>query len=189
MNITCPRGCQTLNYLGYAVAMAESEARWLTPEEQSAWREFLTATQTLFSAVEGQLQRESGIPHGYYEILVRLSEADDRSLRMSQLAQASTSSKSRLSHAVARLEEHGWVERLDCPTDRRGQVARLTDAGFAALAAAAPGHVEQVRRSLFDRLSPDQVAQLATISIAIGAGEPGDPAEVCPGPCHSEFED
>ena len=189
MNITCPSSCQTLNYLGYAVVVAESEARWLTPEEQSAWREFLTAAQTLFSAVEGQLQRESGIPHGYYEILVRLSEADDRSLRMSQLAQASTSSKSRLSHAVARLEEHGWVERLNCPTDRRGQVARLTDVGFAALAAAAPGHVEQVRRSLFDRLSPDQVAQLAAISIAIGAGEPGDPAEVCPGPCASEFED
>ena len=79
---------------------------------------------------------------------------------MTQLAEASTSSKSRLSHAVARLEERGWVERPDCPTDRRGQIARLTDAGFAALDAAAPGHVEQVRRSLFDRLTPEQVEQL-----------------------------
>ena len=168
--------------------MAESRARWLSAEEQSAWRSFLDATQTLFSAVEAQLQRESGIPHGYYEILVRLSEADDRSLRMSQLAEASTSSKSRLSHAVARLEERGWVERLDCPTDRRGQVARLTDAGFAALDAAAPAHVDQVRRSLFDRLSGEQVAQLAAISTAIAAGE-GGPGGCCPASCEDELED
>lgn len=182
MNITASRSCQTLNYLGYDVVMADSQPRWLTAEEQSAWRMYLAATHTLMSAVEAQLQRESGIPHGYYEILVRLSEADCRSLRMSQLAEASTSSKSRLSHAVARLEERGWVERLDCPTDRRGQVARLTDAGFAALAAAAPAHVEQVRRSLFDRLSPEQVAELAAISTAIAAGEQGD-ADSCPGSC------
>ena len=81
---------------------------------------------------------------------MRLSEAPGRALRMSQLAEASTSSKSRLSHAVARLEERGWIRRTDCPTDRRGQVAQLTDEGFAALAAAAPGHVEQVRRALID---------------------------------------
>jgi DNA-binding MarR family transcriptional regulator len=146
------------------------EVRWLSAEEQQAWRSFLDATQLLFSSVEGQLQRESGIPHGYYEILVRLSEAPDRSLRMSQLAEASVSSKSRLSHAVARLEERGWVERLDCPTDRRGQVARLTEAGFAALENAAPSHVEQVRRVLFDVLTEEQVAQLSTISAAISAG-------------------
>jgi DNA-binding MarR family transcriptional regulator len=149
--------------------MTEPQTRWLTAQEQRAWRTFLEATQLLFSTVEGQLQRESGIPHGYYEILVRLSEAPGRALRMSQLAEASTSSKSRLSHAVARLEERGWVERLDCPTDRRGQVARLTEAGFAVLENAAPGHVEQVRRSLFDLLSAEQVGQLAAISEAIAA--------------------
>jgi DNA-binding MarR family transcriptional regulator len=151
----------------------DKETRWLTAAEQHAWRSFLTATQTLFSAVEGQLQRDCGLPHGYYEILVRLSEAPDRTLRMSQLAEASTSSKSRLSHAVARLEERGWVERSDCPTDRRGQFARLTDVGFAALEAAAPGHVEQVRRSLFDQLSTDQVAQLTAISEAISGAADG----------------
>jgi DNA-binding MarR family transcriptional regulator len=107
---------------------------------------------------------------------------------MSQLADASTSSKSRLSHAVARLEERGWVERLDCPTDRRGQVARLTDAGFAALDGAAPAHVEQVRRSLFDRLTVEQVTQLGLISAAIAAGEQGD-AECCPGSCDAEPAD
>jgi DNA-binding MarR family transcriptional regulator len=174
--------CQTLNYLVYDGGMADSRARWLSAEEQAVWRSFLVATQTLFSAVEGQLQRDYGIPHGYYEILVNLSEAPGRSLRMSQLAEASTSSKSRLSHAVARLEERGWVERLDCPTDRRGQVARLTDEGFAVLDAAAPSHVEQVRRSLFDRLTEVQIGQLATISAAIAAGEKGD-IDSCPSVC------
>ncbi|HEY2504884.1 MAG TPA: MarR family transcriptional regulator [Streptosporangiaceae bacterium] len=171
--------------------MTGSDPRWLSEDEQRAWRTFLTAAQTLFSTVEGQLQRDSGIPHGYYEILVRLSEAPDRSLRMSQLAEASASSKSRLSHAVARLEDRGWVERLDCPTDRRGQVARLTDVGYTALEAAAPGHVTQVRESLFDQLSPDQVTQLAAISEAIAsAAENPAPAGLgCPLACSGDDED
>jgi DNA-binding MarR family transcriptional regulator len=170
--------------------VTDSETRWLTPEEQHAWRSFLTATQTLFSTVDAQLQKESGIPHGYYEILVRLSETPGRALRMSQLAEASTSSKSRLSHAVARLEERGWVERLDCPTDRRGQVAQLTDVGFAALQAAAPGHVEQVRRSLFDLISPEQVSQLTAISAAViaAADSPVGPAIGCPLECSGDDE-
>jgi DNA-binding MarR family transcriptional regulator len=110
---------------------------------------------------------------------------------MSQLANASTSSKSRLSHAVARLEERGWVERIDCETDRRGQVARLTQAGFAALEAAAPGHVEQVRRSLFDPLSPDQVAQLCVIAEAIigAADSPIGPAAMCDSACDADADD
>jgi DNA-binding MarR family transcriptional regulator len=151
---------------------SEDQARWLTAEQQEAWRAFLTACQTLFGAIDAQLLHDSQIPHGYYEILVRLSEAPGRALRMTQLAEASTSSKSRLSHAVARLEERGWVRRMDCPTDRRGQIAQLTDEGFAALAAAAPGHVEQVRRSLIDQLTPDQIEQLQAISAAtIGAAD------------------
>jgi len=173
-----PASCQTLNHFGYPGIVSESETRWLTPAEQAAWREFVTACTTLLSSVEGQLQQCSGIPHGYYEILVRLSEAPGRALRMSQLAEASTSSKSRLSHAVARLEERGWIRRTDCPTDRRGQVAQLTDEGFAALAAAAPGHVEQVRRALIDVITPEQLGQLREISAAIiaAADEPRGPA-------------
>jgi DNA-binding MarR family transcriptional regulator len=155
--------------IGYAATVSADETRWLTEEEQQAWRAFLTACQTLFTAIDAQLLRESGIPHGYYEILVRLSETPGRALRMTQLAEASTSSKSRLSHAVARLEERGWVKRSDCPTDRRGQIAQLTDEGFAALAAAAPGHVEQVRRSLIDQLTPGQIEQLREISEKIVA--------------------
>jgi DNA-binding MarR family transcriptional regulator len=147
-----------------------THTRWLSADEQKTWRAFLNASRMLFAAVDGQLQQEAGIPHAYYEILVRLSEARDRSLRMSQLADASISSKSRLSHAVARLEERGWVERSTCPTDRRGQVARLTDTGLTALQTAAPGHVEQVRRLVFDALSHEQVTALRAISEAIEAG-------------------
>jgi len=160
--------------------MRSQETRWLSADEQLTWRTFLTACQTLFSAIDAQLLRDSDLPHGYYEILVRLSETPGRALRMTQLAEASTSSKSRLSHAVARLEERGWVRRTSCPTDRRGQIAELTDEGFAALTAAAPGHVDQVRRSLIDRLTPAQVEQLREISAAIAAcAEPGATAVPC----------
>jgi DNA-binding MarR family transcriptional regulator len=163
------------------------ETRWLTAEEQRAWRAYLTACQTLFSAVDAQLARDSKIPHGYYEILVRLSETPGRALRMTQLAEASTSSKSRLSHAVARMEERGWVKRTDCATDRRGQVAQLTDEGFAALAAAAPGHVAQVRRSLIDLLTPEQIEQLREISeLIVAAGGAEAPEEGCCGDMSAE---
>ncbi|RZU74338.1 DNA-binding MarR family transcriptional regulator [Micromonospora kangleipakensis] len=138
--------------------------RWLDPDEQRTWRAFLTASRALMDTLDRELQRDAGMPHAYYEILVRLSETPDRRLRMSDLAEATGSSRSRLSHAVARLEAAGWIRREECPTDRRGQVAVLTDAGFAALAAAAPGHVEGVRRHLFDALSPAQVDQLRRIS-------------------------
>jgi DNA-binding MarR family transcriptional regulator len=161
--------CQTFNHHGYPGSVSEAQTQWLSADEQQAWRAFLTACQTLFGAIDAQLQRDAGLPHGYYEILVRLSEAPDRALRMSQLAEASTFSKSRLSHAVARLEERGWVSRANCPTDRRGQIAQLTDEGFGALAAAAPGHVAQVRRSLVDRLSTEQIGQLREISASIAA--------------------
>jgi DNA-binding MarR family transcriptional regulator len=149
------------------MAFVSEETRWLDAEEQRAWRAYLTATRGLGDTLDRELQRDSGIPHAYYEILVRLSEAPDRALRMSSLAESSNSSRSRLSHAVARLEEAGWVERRDCPTDRRGQVAVLTDKGFAALEAAAPGHVRGVREHLFDRLTPEQVRQLREICEAI----------------------
>ncbi|PZF92221.1 MarR family winged helix-turn-helix transcriptional regulator [Micromonospora deserti] len=138
--------------------------RWLDEDEQRTWRAFLAASRALMETLDRELQRDAGMPHAYYEILVRLSEAPRRRLRMSDLAEASGSSRSRLSHAVARLEAAGWVRREECPTDRRGQLAVLTDGGFAALTAAAPGHVEGVRRHLFDALSPAQVDQLRRIS-------------------------
>jgi DNA-binding MarR family transcriptional regulator len=141
--------------------------RWLSDEEQQVWRAFLGANKLVFEQLDRELQRDSGIPHAYYEILVRLSEAPERALRMSALADRSQSSRSRLSHAVSRLEENGWVVRKSCADDKRGQVAHLTDEGFAALAAAAPGHVESVRKHVFDPLTPEQQEQLRTISTAL----------------------
>ncbi|GGO25629.1 MarR family transcriptional regulator [Micromonospora parathelypteridis] len=138
--------------------------RWLDPDEQRTWRAYLAASRALMDTLDRELQRDAGMPHAYYELLVVLSESPGRRLRMSDLAEAAGSSRSRLSHAVARLEAAGWVRREECPTDRRGQVALLTDEGFATLAAAAPGHVEGVRRHLFDALSPAQVDQLRRIS-------------------------
>ena len=121
----------------------------------------------LFDALDRQLQQDVGMPHGYFEILVRLSESPARTLRMSELAPLTRSSRSRLSHAVARLEERGWVEREDCPTDRRGQIAQLTDAGFAVLVAAAPSHVDTVRRLVIDALTCEQIEQMTIIGQAI----------------------
>ncbi len=143
------------------------EPRWLDDDEQRTWRAFIAAFRLLFEQLDRELQRDAGIPHTYYEILVRLSEAPDRALRMSQLADRTDSSRSRLTHAVDRLAERGWVRREDCPTDRRGQLAVLTEAGMDTLRAAAPIHVEGVRTHLFDQLTREQIDQLRTISEAI----------------------
>lgn len=139
------------------------DTRWLDDDEQRTWRAFLASTRLLFDRLERRLQRDSGMPMAYYEILVQLSEAPDRTLRMSQLAESSLSSRSRLSHAVARLEEAGWVRRRACPEDRRGAFAELTDAGRAKLEDAARGHVEAVRTDLFDVLTRDQQRALREI--------------------------
>ena len=134
--------------------------RWLDAEEQRAWRAWLYSAELLLDRLDRELTHRTGISHAYYEILVALSEAPERRLRMSELADRCLSSRSRLSHAVTRLEERGWVRRQVCPDDGRGQLAVLTDEGFAALAAAAPIHVEGVRTHLFDQLGPEQVAHM-----------------------------
>lgn len=152
-----------------------ADTRWLSAEEQRTWRSVLRASRLFWDRVERQLQHCAGIPHAYYEILVRLSEAPERTLRMSELASTSLSSRSRLSHAVARMEEAGWIRRLPFPDDRRGALARLTDEGLARLEAAAPGHVEEVRAQLFDALSPEQVAALRDISDTLAAHLDRDP--------------
>lgn len=140
------------------------EPRWLNAEEQHAWIGWVFATRLFWEEVERDLAHDADMPFGYYDILVMLSETPDRRLRMSELADSTQSSRSRLSHAVNRLEALGWVRRESCPEDRRGQVAVLTDAGFAALAAAAPHHVESVRTHLFDVLTPEQIVQLDDIT-------------------------
>ena len=140
-----------------------SPPRWLDPDERRIWLGWVFTSRLLWEEIERDLQRDSGFSFGHYEILVMLSEAPNRSRRMSELADATQSSRSRLSHAVARLEELGWVRRETCSTDRRGQLAVLTDDGYAALREAAPGHVESVRKHFFDQLSPEQLDALADI--------------------------
>jgi DNA-binding MarR family transcriptional regulator len=139
---------------------SESAARWLDADEQRAWRAWLFSAQLLMDRLDRELTHATGISHAYYEILVALSETPERQMRMSELADRCLSSRSRLSHAVSRLEERGWVRRQVCPEDGRGQLAVLTAEGFAALEAAAPVHVESVRTHLFDQLSPEQVQHM-----------------------------
>src|SRR3954467_14237253 len=112
------------------------EPRWLDAEEQKAWRAALFSWMLLQDRLDRELTHTTGISHSYYEILVALSEAPGRMMRMSELADRCLSSRSRLSHAVTRLEERGWVRRQVCPDDGRGLLAVLTDEGFAALEAA-----------------------------------------------------
>ena len=145
-------------------ATAAAQPRWLDDDETRTWIAWLLSTRLLWDELERDLQRDSAMPFSYYEILVMLSDSPGRSRRMSDLADATQSSRSRLSHAITRLESLGWVRRESCPSDRRGALAVLTDAGFAALEAAAPDHVESVRVHLFDQLSPAQVVQLREIS-------------------------
>ena len=134
--------------------------RWLDAEEQKAWRAWLFSWLMLQDRLDRELTHATGIPHSYYEVLVALSEAPDRRMRMSELADRCLSSRSRLSHAVSRLEERGWVTRQVCAEDGRGLLAVLTDEGFAALEGAAPVHVESVRTHLFDQLTPEQVENM-----------------------------
>ena len=134
--------------------------RWLNEDEQRIWRSYLEATRLLWERLEVQLQQDAGMPVSYYQVLVHLSEAPGQALRMSDLAKATGSSRSRLSHAMARLEAAGWAERRSCATDGRGEDAVLTPEGLAALEEAAPGHVTAVRESLFDALSPGQARVL-----------------------------
>jgi DNA-binding MarR family transcriptional regulator len=136
------------------------EPRWLDEEEQKAWRAWLFSSMLLQDRLDRELTHGTGISHAYYEILVALSEAPERMMRMSELADRCLSSRSRLSHAVSRLEERGWVRRQVCAEDGRGQLAVLTDDGFAALEAAAPVHVRSVRTHLFDQLTPQQIENM-----------------------------
>lgn len=147
-----------------------SAPRWLTDEEQHAWRAYLHATTLLEDHLDRQLQRDAGMPHIYYGLLVQLSQAPRRQMRMTELARNAKITRSRLSHAIARLEKNGWVRREDCPSDKRGQNAVLTDDGYAMLRRSAPGHVEAVRQAMFDRLTPEQVSSLGEIMRVLATG-------------------
>ncbi|MEU4179817.1 MarR family transcriptional regulator [Streptomyces sp. NPDC026589] len=154
----------------YMTTASTSAPRWLTDEEQHAWRAYLHATTLLEDHLDRQLQRDAGMPHTYYGLLVQLSQAPRRRMRMTELARNAKITRSRLSHAIARLEKNGWVRREDCPSDKRGQNAVLTDDGYAMLRRSAPGHVEAVRQAMFDRLTPEQVSSLGEIMRVLATG-------------------
>jgi DNA-binding MarR family transcriptional regulator len=143
------------------------EPRWLTDEQQQAWRRLVEVLVKVPAALEAQLQRDAGLTHMGYMVLLFLSERDDRRMAMSRLAKKASASLSRLSHVVARLEAQGWVRRERNPEDGRVQIAVLTDEGYAKVVESAPGHVEAVQQLIFDRLSPAQVRQLAKLSDAL----------------------
>jgi DNA-binding MarR family transcriptional regulator len=144
-----------------------TQPRWLSDEQQQAWRRFVQVLIKMPAALEAQLQRDAGLTHMGYLVLSTLSERDDRRLAMSRLAKLATASLSRLSHVVARLEAQGWVRRERDSEDGRVQIAVLTDAGYAKVVDSAPGHAEAVQQLLFDRLTPAQVRQLARLADAL----------------------
>jgi DNA-binding MarR family transcriptional regulator len=147
--------------------MEKAEPRWLNSAEEESWVSFLVAARLLWSQFERDLQREAGLPLTYYEILSMLSEMPGCALALSRLAGLLQVSPSRLSHAVSRLEETGWIRREMSASDRRKWSAVLTDEGMEVLRAAAPIHVESVRTHLLDQLTPTQIDQLGEISQAL----------------------
>jgi DNA-binding MarR family transcriptional regulator len=140
---------------------------WLTDDEQAAWRPFVALLFRFPALLDAQLQKDAGISHFEYMVLSSLSEAPDRTLRMSQLASMASGSMSRLSHVVSRLENRGWVRREASPGDGRFINAVLTDSGWQKVVETAPGHVAAVRRLLIDELSPSDLSQLGQISAQI----------------------
>ncbi|MFC9623609.1 MarR family winged helix-turn-helix transcriptional regulator [Streptomyces sp. NPDC056930] len=154
----------------YMTTASPGEPRWLSDEEQSVWRAYLHATTLMEDHLDRQLQRDAGMPHIYYGLLVQLSQAPRRRKRMTELAKDAKITRSRLSHAVARLEKSGWVRREDCPSDKRGQNAVLTDEGYEMLRRSAPGHVSAVRQAMFDRLTPEQMRALGEIMQVVATG-------------------
>ena len=140
---------------------------WLNDEELAAWLRLIGVVELLPGALDTQLRRDSGVTHFEYMVLAMLSEADERTLQMSWLARRTNATLPRLSHVVRRLEERGLVERSPCPGDGRATNARLTEAGWELVVAAAPGHVDNVRAHVIDALTPEQVTQLREIGDAL----------------------
>lgn len=140
-----------------------TDVRWLSTDERHAWIALIGMLSSVPPAIDAQLKRDAGINFFEYQILSWLSMAPSRVVRMGTLAQLAGGSLSRLSHAVTRLERQGWVHRRAGGGEGRCVQAVLTDAGMAVVVAAAPGHVREARRLVFDVLTPDEVGQLHRI--------------------------
>jgi DNA-binding MarR family transcriptional regulator len=143
------------------------ETEWLTEDERTAWLRLIAVVELLPGLLDSQLRADSGLTHFEYFVLAMLSESPERTLRMTSLAQRTNATLPRLSHVVRRLEDRGLVDRVPCPEDGRATNAHLTDAGWEAVVAAAPGHVETVRAYVLDPLAPEQLDQLRGIGEAL----------------------
>ncbi|WAL64688.1 MarR family transcriptional regulator [Amycolatopsis cynarae] len=153
--------------------MAGTEPNWLNQQEKEAWTALTSVLTRLLPALNSQILRDSGITHFEYIVMSGLSDAPDRTMRMSELAAAAGAALPRLSQVVSRLEKRGWVSRHTDPGDGRCVLVTLTEPGWEKVAASAPGHVNEVRRLVFDRLTKAQVAQLATIGHRIAGTDNG----------------
>jgi DNA-binding MarR family transcriptional regulator len=145
---------------------------WLNPAEQATWRAFLSFQRILLEELDSDIDRDASISLSDFEILVHLSEGADQRLRMSELAKRTVAPKSRLTYRIDQLVARGWVERVECDTDRRGLFAALTPAGTAIVEQAAPGHVASVRRHFFDHLSDAEVRGLGVLMNRLIATHP-----------------
>lgn len=143
------------------------DTRWLDDQQMAAWRRLAAILELLPGVLDGQLRRDAQLTHFDYFVLAMLSEAPDRTLRMTTLARCTNATLPRLSHVVQRLEDRGLMERFPCPQDRRATNARLTEAGWRKVVETAPGHVATVREHVIDALTPEQITQLTAIAEAI----------------------
>jgi DNA-binding MarR family transcriptional regulator len=143
--------------------------KWLSEPQQKVWRNWLAASSLLHNQLNSELQESDGLTMADYEILVRLSDSPDRRIRMSDLAEITLSSRSRLTHQIDRMEKAGLVTRQACADDRRGQHCVMTDKGWKTLVAAAPNHVESVRAHFVDILTAEEYAALGKATAKIAA--------------------
>ncbi|WP_454228242.1 MarR family winged helix-turn-helix transcriptional regulator [Propioniciclava flava] len=144
-----------------------AEVRWLNDDEIAAWLKFRAVIEVLPGVLDSQLRRDANLTHMEYQVLAMLSETSDATLRMFTLAARSNATLTRMSHVVTRMSARGLLERQACVKDGRATNVHLTSACRTALTAAAPGHVCQVRSSLIDALTPEQLHQLGGICDAI----------------------
>ncbi|MEU7836378.1 MarR family transcriptional regulator [Nonomuraea sp. NPDC049129] len=139
-----------------------TDTAWLDKTEMAAWRAFLSTSHLLERRIEEQLKAAAGLTHPQYEVLARLADAPGRQMRMTELARGVVVSKSALTYQIGQLEKAGLVERTTCPSDERGVLAVLTEAGVHCLERVAPGHVEVVRAYLIDRMTRGELETMTT---------------------------
>jgi DNA-binding MarR family transcriptional regulator len=140
-----------------------SDIRWLTAEEEHVWRRWLTLNARLSATLQRELQDDAGLSMPDFEVLVHLTDSPEGRMRVTDLARLLQWERSRVSHHVTRMESRRLVKRVECAEDGRGAFIVITPQGRAAIEQAAPGHVNTVRRLVFDGLSPEEVGALATI--------------------------